>query len=70
MHYFKPNTKQAIKVAAAIKGLTGAVAASVWATGNPNIAMICFLAGAIANEAINLLSDGTNESPKDDQQPN
>lgn len=64
MSYFKPNTKKAIKIATAIKGLTAtlatvsAIAANVyWVTG-------VLIVGAVANEVINFLSDAENPNTK------
>ena len=61
MSYFKPNTKKAIKIAAAIKGLSATAATSAYVLANAEIALIILIVGGIANEFINLLSD--NENP-------
>lgn len=66
MHYFKPNSKQAIKLAIAIKSITGSIGASTWIGGHDTIALCIFLVGAIANEAVNFFSDGTNETLKEE----
>lgn len=62
MGYFKPNTNKAIKLAIAIKSLTGVLAGSTFFMGDAKAAFIIFLVGAVANEVINFLSD-TNENP-------
>lgn len=64
MSYFQPNTKKAIKIATAIKGLTGTLTASAYIAANAEIALVVFLCGAIANEAINFLSDNENPNTK------
>lgn len=64
MSYFKPNTKTAIKLAMAIKGLTASLAGMAYVSSNIHLMMIVMVAGAIANEAINFLSDGTKENKK------
>lgn len=62
MGYFKPNTKKAIKLAMAVKGLTATLGTSIYFSGKPNFGIGCFIAGAILNELINFLSDSTNEN--------
>ncbi len=57
MKYFKPNTKKAIKLAIAIKGLTASLTAMAFINNNPKSMMAIMIIGAIANEAINFLSD-------------
>jgi hypothetical protein len=59
MGYFKPNTKKAIKLAIAIKGLTASLAAMAYMNDKPNLMFGVMIVGAIANEAINFLSDNT-----------
>ena len=61
MSYFKPNTKKAIKIATAIKGLTATVGASAYIMASAEWALIVAILGGVANEAINFLSD--NENP-------
>jgi hypothetical protein len=61
MRYFKPNTKKAIKLAVAVKGLTASLAAMAFVNDNKNYLMIVLIVGAVANEAINFLSDATKE---------
>ncbi len=61
MGYFKPNTKKAIKLAIAIKGLTASLAAMAYMNDKPNLMFIVMIVGAIANEAINFLSDNTKD---------
>lgn len=62
MGYFKPNTKKAIKLAIAIKGLTASLTAMAFISEKPNVMLIIMIVGAIANEAINFLSDDTKDS--------
>lgn len=69
MGYFSPNTKKAIKLAIAVKSLTGVLGASVWVAGESKAALIIFIVGAVANEAINFLSDDTNEKPATETTP-
>jgi hypothetical protein len=64
MNYFKPNSKKAKKLAIFIKGLTGALSGSAFVSGNSNISLGIFVIGAIANEVINLLSDGSDPESK------
>jgi len=61
MGYFKPNTKKAIKLAVAVKGLTASLAAMAFVSDNKNYLMVVLIVGAIANEAINFMSDATKE---------
>ena len=61
MSYFKPNSKAAIKIAVAIKGLTASLATMAYINSNSNLLFSIMLAGAVANEAINFLSDDTKE---------
>ena len=61
MGYFKPNTKKAIKLAIAIKGLTASLAAMAYMNDKPNLMFGIMIVGAIANEAINFLSDNTKD---------
>lgn len=60
MSYFKPNTKKAIKIATAIKGLTATIATSTYIMANAEWSLIVLIVGATANEIINLLSDHEN----------
>jgi hypothetical protein len=62
MSYFKPNTKKAIKIATAIKGLTTTLATAAFVTSSANYTLIILIVGAAANELINFLSDA--EDPK------
>jgi hypothetical protein len=62
MGYFKPNTKKAIKLAVAVKGLTASLAAMAFVNDNKNYLMIVLIVGAVANEAINFFSDATKEN--------
>lgn len=62
MGYFKPNSKNAIKLAIAVKSLTGVFAANSAFSGDAKTALIIFVIGAVANEVINFLSDDTKES--------
>ena len=62
MSYFKPNTKKAIKLAIAVKGLTGSLALMAFINDNPKYMMIVLIVGAIANETINFLSDDTKKT--------
>ena len=66
MGYFKPNTKTAIKLAIAVKSLTGALTAMAFVSEKPNYMMIIMLVGAVANEAINFLSDSTAQPTTND----
>lgn len=59
MSYFKPNTKKAIKLAAAIKGLTATFAGFAYVSDKPTLMLIVMIVGAVANETINFLSDDT-----------
>ena len=61
MGYFKPNTKKAIKLAVAVKGLTASMVAMSFVNDNKTLLIITLMVGAIANEAINFLSDATKE---------
>ena len=61
MGYFKPNTKKAIKLAVAVKGLTVSLAAMAFVNDDKNYLMIVLIVGAVANEAINFLSDATKK---------
>ena len=65
MGYFKPNSKKAIKLAIALKGLTAALAAMSFVTAKPQLFIAVLIVGAIANEAINFFSDATKEAEKD-----
>lgn len=62
MGYFKPNTKKAIKLAMAVKGLSATLGTSVYFSGYPTFGIGCFITGAVLNELINFLSDSTNEN--------
>jgi len=62
MGYFKPNTKKAIKLAIAIKGLTASLTAMAFISEKPNVMLIIMIVGAVANEAINFLSDDTKDN--------
>lgn len=62
MGYFKPNTKKAIKLAVAIKGLTASLTAMAYVNDKPNLMFIIMIVGAVANEAVNFLSDGTKQN--------
>jgi len=59
MGYFKPNTKKAIKLAVAVKGLTASLAAMAFVNDNKDYLMVVLIVGAVANEAINFFSDAT-----------
>lgn len=61
MSYFKPNTKAAIKVALAIKGLTASLAGMAYVSSNIHLMMGVMVTGAVANEVINFLSDDTKD---------
>jgi hypothetical protein len=61
MGYFKPNTKKAIKLAMAVKGLTASMVAMAFVNDNKTLLIITLMVGAISNEAINFLSDATKE---------
>lgn len=61
MSYFKPNTKKAIKLATAIKGLTATIGTSTYFSGHQNIGIATLIIGAVLNELINFLSDSTSE---------
>lgn len=61
MSYFKPNTKRAIKLAMAVKGLTASLTTMAYVNDKPNLMFIIMIIGAVANEVINVLSDATNE---------
>lgn len=61
MGYFKPNTKKAIKLAIAIKGLTASIAAMAYMNDKPNLMFGVMIVGAVANEAINFLSEDTTK---------
>lgn len=67
MGYFKPNTKKAIKLAMAVKGLTASIVAMAYFNDKPNLMFIIMMVGAVANEVINMLSDATKE--ENTQQP-
>lgn len=60
MAYFKPNTKKAIKLATAVKGITATLAASTFIIASAEASIIVLIVGAVANEAINFLSDSEN----------
>ena len=64
MGYFKPNTKMAIKVALAIKGLTASMVTMAYVNNKPNYMFIIMMIGAAANELINILSDATQPTDK------
>jgi hypothetical protein len=64
MSYFKPNTKKAMKLAIAVKGLTASLATMAFIHNNEKYTIIVLIAGAIANEAINFLSDDTKPRKK------
>lgn len=64
MNYFKPNSKKAIKLAMFVKGLAGAVSGTAFANGNDKVSLAVLVVGAIANEVINLFSDGENPESK------
>ena len=64
MNYFKPNSKKAKKIALFVKGITGALSGSAFVNGNSNVSLGIFVVGAIANEVINLFSDGENPDSK------
>lgn len=67
-NYFKPNTRSAIKVAMGIKGFTASLATMAYINSNPHLMFGVMLIGAVANEAINFLSDDTKEkepAPRD-----
>lgn len=66
MGYFKPNSKKAIKLAIAVKGLTASLAAMAFVNENQKYMMIILVVGAIANEAINFLSDDTKTTEEDE----
>lgn len=60
MSYFKPNTKRAIKIATAIKSLTATVATTTYVMASAEWTLVVVMVGAVANEAINFLSDHEN----------
>lgn len=64
MSYFKPNSKKAIKLAMFIKGLSGALSGTAFANGNDKVSLGVLVVGLIANEVINLFSDGENPESK------
>ena len=72
MGYFSPNTRTAIKLAIAIKSLTASLTAMAFVADKPTYMMIIIITGALANEAINFLSDDTkhNDSITDVTTPN
>lgn len=61
MSYFKPNTKQAIKLAVAIKGITAALTGMAYVTNKANMMFAVMVVGALATEAINFFSDDTKK---------
>lgn len=61
MGYFKPNTKAAIKLAVAVKGLTASLVAMAYVNEKQNVMFAIMIVGAVANEVINFLSDATKE---------
>ncbi|MBP9688476.1 MAG: hypothetical protein KBE91_02620 [Bacteroidia bacterium] len=61
MKYFKPNSKKAIKLAIAIKGLTASLTAMAFFNDKPKYMFAIMIIGAIANEAINFFSDTEND---------
>ena len=63
MGYFKPNTKKAIRLAMAIKGLSATIGASAYFSGHQHAGIIVLIIGAVCNEMINFLSDSTDEKP-------
>lgn len=61
MKYFKPNSKKAIKIATAIKGLTATLATFAYVNDKPNLMFVIMIIGAVANEAINFFSEAEPE---------
>jgi len=64
MNYFKPNSKKAKKLAVFVKGLAGALSGTAFVGGNDKVSLAILVVGAIANEVINLFSDGENPESK------
>lgn len=60
MNYFKPNSKKAKKLAIFVKGIAGALSGTAYVNGNANASLVLLVIGAVANEVINLFSDGSN----------
>ena len=57
------KSKLLIRIATAAKGLTGTIAGyAYFADNNPDLAMKVFFAGAVANEVINFLSNGKEQT--------
>lgn len=72
MKYFKPNSKRAIRLAIAIKGLTATLAAMSFINQNPKQMFVIMIIGAISNETINFLSGdekhaSVNKSGKEEE---
>ena len=64
--YFKPKTKLAIRIAIAIKGLTASLVAMAYVSEKPNLMFGIMVVGAMANELVNFLSDGSEEVKKNE----
>lgn len=60
MNYFKPNSKKAKKLAIFVKGIAGALSGTAYVNGNAHASLALLVIGAVANEVINLFSDGSN----------
>ncbi len=67
--YFKPKTKLAIRIAIAVKGLTASLVAMAYVSEKPNLMFGIMVTGAVMNELVNFLSDGTEEIKKQDEEP-
>lgn len=65
--YFKPKTKLAIRIAIAIKGLTGSLVAMAYVAEKPGLMFGIMVVGAFANEMVNFLSDGSEEIKNEDK---
>ena len=61
-NYFKPNTKKAIKLAIFVKSVTASLATMAFFNDKPNVLFIVMVTGAVCNELINFLSDGTDKN--------
>ena len=69
MGYFKPNTKQAIKLAIGVKSFTATLGTMAFVSDNHKLAAAIVIVGALANEAINFLSDSTKTDDVTPTQP-
>lgn len=68
LNYFKPTRKKAKKFILAMQGTLGTASIVAFFTNNPKYSVYFLVLGAVIDFLVRLLSDGTDEYKKDENQ--